>query len=236
MTRRLALTLVGACLVGSGIGWLLQWPVWNTAASPLATLLGTQFAVLMGVAEAAVAIGVVAVGLVTIYLAAIDGHSRITRRMEHLAIVSLLMLLASAASLALFGGELMAHNHMLSRVARMLWQWQWHHRRGTIVAIEEGWRCCGWSQNKLVAAPFCVMSHEHASPACGPLLLHIAGRNAWRVAEVSIAGLLTLLLAVSFLAMAPREDETATDIETAVNLDTRRKQLYTGTSPALQLD
>lgn len=239
--EKLSLFVVSAALLLLGIWEVVTWPHWALNDTALFMLFGPNFAKLYAFAELSSATAFAIFGLFGIYFAAaVDGGNRshkLTGRFEGLLALPLLVLYISALAFLIAGSELMAHNRIFTALTGKIWRWRFQRREHRLLAaIEETYSCCGWSkQRSFAVSEFCHQNPTESISSCTGFLLNHSGKQIYRQGLMVIVYTVPLLLLVSIVIYSHKSDPVAADVEEAETLNERRKQLYSGNAPAIQL-
>ena len=237
--ERTSLLVVSTGLILLGLWELLNWPKWIPSTSPLFIMLGKSFSLIYGAVELASAAAITALGLLGIYFASgISTENKNTGRFEFVLLIPLTVLFTSSLGFVIFGSELMAHNGIISAALGRLWKWRFNHSRGPLYLIEDTYQCCGWGrddQNNYALSRFCSLLDHSRIRSCNAALLNISGRQIYRIGLAVLLYSLPLLLLAILVIWSHKHDPIASDIEDAEFLDERRKQLFAGQVPAIQL-
>lgn len=235
--ERISLLVVSLGLFLLGAYEVVTWPSWGLNGTPLFILLGTMFRRLYAGAEIVSATIFSVFGIFGVYFVAAGPESRQTGRFEVLLLYPLAVLFFSSAGFMIMGSELLAHNNVLDRFLGMLWKWKWRHgQRGTLMLIEEEWMCCGWlDADDYSASPHCHITSA-LDEACSTVVMSVSGKLMYRQGLFLGATSLLLLCLMLLLIWLHRDDPITRDTEEAELLERRRKQLYSGHAPAIQLE
>lgn len=238
--EKLSLFVVSAALLLLGIWEVVTWPHWALTDTALFTLLGQMFAQLYSLAELSSATAFAVFGLFGIYFAAVEGQRshKLTGRFEVLLVLPLLVLYISALAFMVIGSELMAHNAILTMMVGKLWRWRYHRSTGHLILakIEGNYSCCGWSSSRAFAvSEFCHQSPTQSIPSCSTFLLNYSGKYMYRQGLLVVMYTVPLLLLTLLVIYSHKSDPVAADVEEAETLNDRRKQVYSGNAPAIQL-
>lgn len=237
--EKFSLLVISVALVFLGVWEVVTWPNWALSETALFILLGRTFAQLYALAELSSATAFAVFGLFGIYFAAVETSRshKLTGRFEVLILLPLLVLYISAVAFMIMGSELMAHNRFFSMLVGRLWRWRYQHSdRKTLVRIEELYQCCGWSEsNKFALSSFCHDYPKKSIQSCTPFLLNHSGKLMYRQGLLVVLYTVPLLLLALLTIWSHKHDPVAADVEEAEVLNERRKQLYSGNAPAIQL-
>lgn len=234
-----SLLVVSIALTFLGVWEVVTWPNWALNDTALFILLGRSFAQIYALAELSSATAFAIFGIFGIYFAAVETSRshKLTGRFEVLILIPLMVLYVSAVGFMILGSELMAHNKFLSAVTGRLWQWRYQHDDwSTLVNIEELYQCCGWSESKKFAiSAFCRDYPKKAIESCTPFLLNNSGKAIYRQGLLVVVYTVPILFLAVLVIWSHKSDPVAADVEEAETLDQRRKQVYSGNAPAIQL-
>lgn len=216
---------------------MVTWPSWGLNGTPLFILLGQVFRRLYAGAEIVSATIFAIFGIFGVYFVAAGPESRHTGRFEVLLLYPLTVLFFSSAGFMIFGSELLAHNPAIDKALRMLWKWKWRHgQRGTLMLIEDEWMCCGWSDSSdYAASPHCHITSA-LDDNCSTVVMSVTGKLMYRQGLFLGTTSFLLLCLMLLLVWLHRDDPVTRDTEEAEFLERRRKQLYAGRAPAIQLE
>lgn len=236
----LSLFVVSAALLLLGVWEVVTWPHWALSDTALFMLFGRIFNQLYSLAELTSATAFTVFGLFGIYFAAVEGNRshKLTGRFEVLLALPLLVLYISALAFMIVGSELMAHNTLLTTLVGKIWRWRYqrssdHH---LLAKIEGTYSCCGWSSSRAFAvSEFCHENPTRSIPSCSAFLLNYSGKYVYRQGLLVVMYTVPLLLLTSLVIYSHKSDPVAADVEEAETLNDRRKQVYIGNAPAIQL-
>lgn len=235
----ISLLVISGALLILGVWEVVTWPNWALTDTALFILLGRIFAQLYALAELSSATAFAIFGIFGIYFAAVEtGRShKLAGRFEVLVLVPLLVLCISAAGFMVLGSELMAHNRFVSALIGRFWRWRYQHSdRRTLVRIEELYQCCGWSEaRKFAMSSFCHEYPTKSISSCTPFLLNASGKLIYRQGLLVVGYTVPLLLLALLVIWSHKANPVTADVEEAEVLNERRKQLYSGNAPAIQL-
>ena len=222
-----------------GVWEVVTWPNWALCDTALFILLGRTFGQLYALAELSSATAFAIFGLFGIYFVAVESGRahKLTGRFEIWILLPLLVLYFSAVGFMILGAELMAHNRFFSLLVGRLWRWRYQHSdQRNLVRIEELYQCCGWSEsNKFALSSFCHDYPKNSISSCSPFLLNLSGKLIYRQGLLVVVYTVPLLLLAVLVVWSHKADPVAADVEEAEFLNERRKQLYSGNAPAIQL-
>ena len=237
--EKFSLSVISVALLLLGIWEVVTWPQWALSDSPLFILLGRSFRQIYAFAELTSATAFAVFGLFGIYFAAVESSRshKLTGRFEVWILMPILVLYFSAIGFMILGAELMAHNRFLSAVAGRLWRWRYQHfDKKIILRIEDLYQCCGWSKShKYALSHFCHSNSTSSISSCTPFVLNYSGEQIYRQGLLAAAYSIPLLLLAGLVIYCHKSDPIAADVEEAETLNNRRKQLYTGNAPAIQI-
>lgn len=237
--EKISLSVISVALLLLGIWEVVTWPQWALSDSPLFILLGRSFRQIYAFAELSSATAFAVFGLFGIYFAAVESSRShiLTGRFEVWILLPILFLYFSAIGFMILGAELMAHNQFLSAIAGRLWRWRYQHfDKDTLLRIEDLYQCCGWSKShKYALSHFCHSIPISSISSCTPFVLNHSGEQIYRQGLFAAAYTLPLLILAGLVIYSHKSDPIAADVEEAETLNIRRKQLYTGNAPAIQL-
>ena len=237
--EKISLVVISVALIFLGVWEVVTWPNWALSDTALFLLLGRLFAQLYAFAELSSATAFAIFGFFGIYFAAVETSRshKLTGRFEILVLLPLLVLYISAVGFMVLGSELMAHNRIVSAVIGRLWRWRYQHSdRTTLIKIEELYQCCGWSKaHKFATSSFCHDFPKYSISSCTPYLLNASGKLIYRQGLLVVIYTIPLLLLAVLVIWSHKSDPVAADVEEAEVLNERRKQLYSGNAPAIQL-
>ena len=241
--EKLSLFVVSLALLILGLWEVVTWPNWALSESALLLLLGSVCNQIYALAELSSATAFAIFGLFGVYFSAVGGSSlshKLTGRFEVLMILPLLVLYTSAVAFMIIGSELMAHNAPLTAIIGRLWSWRYNqdsNRLRILAKIEGTYSCCGWSQTRAFAvSDFCHRQNPTQSfPSCSVYLLNYSGKLIYRQGLMVVVYTVPLLLLLALVIYSHKSDPVAADVEEAETLNDRRKQLYSGNAPAIQL-
>lgn len=237
--EKFSLSLISVALLLLGIWEVVNWPQWALTDSPLFILLGGYFRLIYAFAELSSATAFAIFGLFGLYFAVVESSRshKLTGRFEIWILLPLLVLYFSAIGFIILGSELMAHNRFLSALAGRLWRWRYQHfDKETLLKIEDLYQCCGWSKShKFALSHFCHSNPASSISSCSPFILNHSGQQIYRQGLLAIAYSFPLLILAGLVIYSHKSDPVAADVEEAEILNNRRKQLYTGNAPAIQL-
>lgn len=235
----ISLLVISGALLILGVWEVVTWPNWALSDTALFILLGRIFAQLYALAELSSATAFAIFGIFGIYFAAVETSRshKLTGRFEVLILLPLLVLYISALGFVVLGSELMAHNRFISALVGRLWRWRYQHSdRKTLIRIEELYQCCGWSESRKYAmSSFCHDYPKNSISSCTPFLLNSSGKLIYRQGLLVVVYTVPLLLLAVLVIWSHKSDPVAADVEEAEVLNERRKQLYSGNAPAIQL-
>lgn len=239
--EKFSLFVVSIALTFLGIWEVVTWPNWALNDSALFILFGSIFAQIYALAELSSASAFAIFGLFGIYFAAVESSRshKLTGRFEILILLPLLVLYISALVFLIIGSELMAHNYILKALTGRLWRWRYQHStygHKILGKIEGLYSCCGWSKTRAFSvSEFCHQNPTKSIPSCTAFLLNYSGKQIYRQGIIVIAYTVPLLLLISLVIYSHKSDPVAADVEEAEILNDRRKQVYSGNAPAIQL-
>ena len=237
--EKISLSVISIALLLLGIWEVVTWPQWALSDSPLFILLGRTFRQIYALAELSSATAFAIFGLFGLYFAAVESSQshKLTGRFEVWLLLPILVLYFSAIGFMIIGAELMAHNRFFSALSGRIWRWRYQHAdRKTLLRIEDLYQCCGWSRShKYALSPFCHSNPTSSIPSCSPFVLNHSGEQIYRQGLLVAGYTLPLLLLAVLVIYSHKSDPIAADVEEAETLNNRRKQLYTGNAPAIQL-
>lgn len=237
--EKFSLSVISVALLLLGIWEVVTWPQWALSDSPLFILLGSSFRKIYALTELTSATAFAIFGLFGIYFAAVESSRshKLTGRFEVWILLPLLVLYFSAIGFMILGAELMAHNRLLSTLAGRLWRWRFQHSdRKTLLKIEDLYQCCGWSKShKYALSYFCHSNPTTSFRSCSPFVLNHSGEQIYRQGLIVAGYTLPLLILAGLVIYSHKSDTIAADVEEAETLNNRRKQLYSGNAPAIQI-
>ena len=238
--EKISLFVISSALLLLGIWEVVTWPQWALSNTPLFILFGKKFHLLYSLAELLSASAFAIFGLFGIYFSSIVEGTRshkITGRFEVLLLIPILVLFFSANSFMVIGAELMAHNRILRALAGRLWRWRFQHAgQETLAQIEDNFQCCGWtSSHNFSVSPFCGQYPTKRITSCVPFILNYSGRAVYRQGLFVGIYTLPLILLATLVIWTHKLDPVSADVEEAEVLNERRKQLYSGNAPAIQI-
>lgn len=237
--EKFSLSVISVALLLLGIWEVVTWPQWALSDSPLFILLGRSFRQIYALTELTSATAFAIFGLFGLYFAAVGSSQshKLTGRFEVWILLPLLVLYFSAVGFVILGAELMAHNRLLSMLAGRLWRWRFQHSdHATLLSIEDLYQCCGWSKShKYALSRFCHTNPIASISSCSPFILNHSGEHIYRQGLLILLYTFPLLLLAVLVIYSHKADPVAADVEEAETLNDRRKQLYTGNAPAIQL-
>lgn len=235
--ERASLLVAAIALLLLGTWELVMWPHWALSQSALFLLLGHTFRKLYTLTELASAGLFVISGLFGVYFAGVE-ESIVVPSFEIVLLLPLTVLFTSAAAFVILGSELMAHNRLLTALTGKLWKWRFnrHSNHKTLAQIEETFQCCGWGHRREFAVSrFCRDLPKISVSSCAPFLLNHSGKSIYRQGLVVSLYSAPLLLLVLLVVLSHKKRISVVDVEEAELLDQRRKQVYSGEAPAIQL-
>ena len=239
MLEKFSLLVISVALLLLGVYEVVTWPQWALNDTALFILLGRSFRQLYALAELFSATSFAIFGLFGIYFAVVEGarSHKLTGRFEILILLPILVLFVSAGAFMVLGAELMAHNRFLGILAGRVWSWRYRHAdRKTLVRIEEMYKCCGWAHlNQFALSPFCHDNPAGSIKSCTSAVLNLSGRELYRQGLIVTVYTVPLLLLAGLIIWSHKSDPVSADVEEAETLNERRKQLYTGNAPAIQI-
>lgn len=237
--EKISLFVVSIALLLLGAWEVVTWPQWALSDSALFILLGSSFNRLYALAELTSATAFAIFGIFGVYFAAVEStrSHKLTGRFEVLVLVPILVLYFSAIGFMIVGSEMMAHNRFLTALAGRLWRWRFQHSDAkTLIRIEETFQCCGWSRShKFSLSAFCRDMPTNAITSCAPFVLNDSGKAIYRQGLMVAGYTIPLLILACLVIWSHKSDPIAADVEEAETLNQRRKSLYTGDAPAIQL-
>ncbi len=241
MMERISLLVVSFALFSLGAYEVVTWPAWGLNGTPLFLLLGRMFRQLYAGAEIVSATIFAIFGIFGVYFVAAGPESRHTGRFEALLLYPLSVLFFSSVGFVVLGSELLAHNSFLAHGLEMIWKWRWRSgRKATLALIEEEWICCGWSdQNRYSSSPHCKQFSafdDDLSATCDTVVMTFSGKAIYRQGLLLATLSLLMLVLMLLLVWMHQDDPLTRDIEDAESLEDRRKKLYSGHCPAIQLE
>lgn len=238
--ERISLLVVSFALFSLGAYEVVTWPTWGLNGTPLFLLLGQTFRHIYAATELFAATLFAIFGIFGIYFVAAGPESRHTGQFERVLLYPLSMLFFSSCAFLFLGSELLASNAYFEQALATIWKWRWKSgKKSALAVIEDEWLCCGWdSTRRYTAAPHCQQHRKDVEAlfTCDAVVMYFSGKPIYRqgllLALVSFL-LLTLMLLLIWLH---RDDPVTRDIEEAEALEERRRKLYTGHCPAIQLE